>query len=56
MMTVAELICKLEKMPQDAEIGLEVIDWLGRSKSTGINPTFEIFRDVDGTIVIQGIE
>lgn len=55
-MTIAELIRKLEEMPQDAKIELEVIDWLGRSKSTGTNSTFEIFEDVDGKIIIQGIE
>ena len=55
-MTIAELISKLEEMPQEAKIELEVIDWLGRSKSTGVNSTFEIFEDVDGKIIIQGIE
>ena len=55
-MTIAELISKLEEMPQDAKIELEVIDWLGRSKSTGANSTFEVYESVDGKIVIQGIE
>ena len=55
-MTIAELNSKLEEMPQEAKIELEVIDWLGRSKSTGANSTFEIFEDVDGKIIIQGIE
>lgn len=55
-MTIAELIRKLEEMPQDAKIELEVIDWLGCSKSTGTNSTFEIFEDTDGKIIIQGIE
>ena len=56
MMTIAELIRKLEEMSQDAKIELEIIDWLGHSKSTGVNSTFEIFEDADGKIVIQGIE
>lgn len=55
-MTIAELISKLEEMPQDAKIELEIIDWLSRSKSTGTNSTFEIFEDADGKIIIQGIE
>lgn len=56
MITVAKLIRKLEEMPQDAKIELEIIDWLGRSKSTKSNSTLEIFEDIYGNVIIQGLE
>lgn len=56
MMTVAELIAKLEEMPKDAPIELEIIDWLGRSKSTNSNASFEIYESVTDSVIIQAIE
>ena len=49
MMTVAKLIRKLEEMP-------EVIDWLGRSTSTDSNAALEIFEDIHGNVIIQGLQ
>ena len=56
MITVAKLIRKLEEMPQDAKIELEVIDWLGRSTSTDSNAALEIFEDIHGNVIIQGLQ
>lgn len=56
MMTVAELIAKLEEMPKDAPIELEIIDWLGRSTSTDRNASFEVYESVTDKVVIQAIE
>lgn len=55
MMTVAELIAKLEEMPKDAPIELEIIDWLGRSTSTDKDASFEIYESVTDRVIIQAI-
>ena len=56
-MTVKELIAKLEEMPQDAKIELEIIDWLERSTSNNASTTtYEIYESITDTVIIQGIK
>lgn len=55
-MTVKDLIAKLEEMPQDAKIELEIIDWLERSTSTNADTTYEIYESTTDTVIIQGIK
>ena len=55
-MTVKELIAKLEEMPQDAKVELEIIDWLERSTSTNADTTYEIYESITDTVIIQGIK
>ena len=55
-MTVKELIAKLEEMPQDAKIELEIIVWLERSTSTNASTTYEIYESITDTVIIQGIK
>lgn len=56
MMTVAELIAKLEEMPKDAPIELEIISRFGPSTFTDNDASFEIYESVTDSVVIQAIE
>jgi hypothetical protein len=55
MMTVAELIAKLEEMPKDAPIELEIIPRFGHSTSTNSDASFEIYESVTDSVIIQAI-
>ena len=55
-MTVSKLISLLSEMPQDAEICIESLDWLGRSHGSGERATFEVFETVDERVCIQSID
>lgn len=56
MMTVAELIAKLEEMPKDALIELEIIPRFGgHSTSTDSDASFEIYESVTDSVIIQAI-
>lgn len=56
MMTVAELIAKLEEMPKDAPIELEIIArFSGHFTSTDSDASFEIYESVTDRVIIQAI-
>ena len=57
-MTVKELIAKLEEMPQDAPIVLEVMSgYVGyvEVKTSTDNPDVEIYETADDAVCIQAI-
>ena len=57
-MTVKELIKKLEKMPQDAPVVLEVMSgYVGyvEVKTSTDNPDIEIYETSDDAVCIQAI-
>ena len=51
-MTVKQLITKLEKMPQDAEV---VIELLTINLSLGVGEIDEVYETADGQVNLQGV-
>lgn len=57
MITVKQLIAKLQDMPQDANIALDIINhYTGEGYSHGDNADFEIFESTENEVVIQAID
>lgn len=57
MITVKQLIAKLQDMPQDANIALEIIDhYTGEGYSNCDSADFEVFESTENEVVIQAID
>lgn len=57
MMTVKQLIAKLQEMPQDANIALDIINhYSGEGYSNSDDAEFEIFESTENEVVIQAID
>lgn len=58
-MTVAQLIAKLEEMPQDAQVCAEIINgYVGyvEVRSTAASAECEIFETVENEVCLQFVE
>lgn len=56
-MTVKQLIAKLQEMPQDANIALDIINhYSGEGYSNSDDAEFEIFESTENEVVIQAID
>lgn len=51
-MTVKQLVAKLEEMPQDAEV---VVELLTINSSLGVGEIYEVYETADSQVNLQGI-
>ena len=56
-MTVKQLIAKLEEMPQEAEINLEIIGFHGMEHNCSADSAdIEVYEGVNNRVCIQALE